>query len=115
MFEVAEIIYRILSEDATLSAIVGTKIFPLIADQDTQPPFVLYSVDQEKPYSKQGTYQYSISTSAIEDTYNDAAILSELLKGAMEAAPEKFMYQGGTVTYTEDNRFRITQNYEFKK
>lgn len=35
-------IYSILSGDATLAAIIGTKIYPVQAPQRTPPPFVVY-------------------------------------------------------------------------
>jgi hypothetical protein len=39
-----ESLYRRLVDDAGVSAIAGTKVFPLVADQDAAAPFVVYQI-----------------------------------------------------------------------
>lgn len=40
---IGKYIYARLTADATVSGLVGTKIYPIAAPQETAPPFVVYS------------------------------------------------------------------------
>ena len=47
--EVGKTVYAMLAADATLTALVSTKIYPVIAPQNVASPFVVYSIASAIP------------------------------------------------------------------
>ena len=115
MFEVSELIYSILSNNVALAAVVGNKIYPLVADQKDEEPFIVYYVSEESNYSKQGQSQYRIIIAAYHTNYNAAVQLSGLIKDAIFGAAEMFRYVSGTPKLSEEYLISVELNYEYKK
>lgn len=109
-------IYEILNNNAALTALVNDKIFPLVADQGIQYPFVNYHVSEDPAYSKDGKIEVIVSITSYAKSYNDAAELADVVKAALEdaAVPERFYYLGGSPNYNEEKLISVNQNYKYK-
>ena len=115
MFEVSELIYQILSSNTALAAAVGNSIYPLVADQDQELPFVVYSVGEQPTYSKNGQNDYTIQIVAYHENYNDALAVSNLIKDAIFGAAEVFRYISGSPELTAEYLISVKLNYNYKK
>lgn len=80
-------IFRILSSDKTLNEIVGTKIFPIVADDDVKFPYIILERTSITPYTYKGgvgydkaTFQIKIADSDYINTINIAEKVRELLE-----------------------------------
>lgn len=114
MRELSEIIYGILSADAGLIAVVGNKIFPLLADQNIKEPFITYNLREEPKYSKEGKLEYTVTVSSFHNTYNDVCDLGDLVKEALLVNSDKyFAYEGGQPYYNEEKQLSVVQSYGY--
>jgi len=81
-------VYRILSTNAEVTAIVGTKIFPEVAEQETALPLIVYQLQSVAPEdthdgpSKLDEVRFEFLCYA--DTYNGAADLGDKVRGALD-------------------------------
>lgn len=91
-------IYNILSNDADVSALVGTRIFPNVAKNKTQFPFIIYDVDGESPTDdKDGVSTLdtdSAMVSGYSKTYAEASDLALKIRTALDRVKGTF---GGVV------------------
>lgn len=85
-------VYTQLSNHAGLTALVGVKIYPLIAPQGAQAPFVVYQkVSRIPAYSHSGysTYQkVRLQISCFAETYLEAKNIAAQVVDAMETWPD---------------------------
>ena len=114
MFEISDLIYKILTEATGVNAIVGLNVFPIIADQKTQTPFIVYELEELPRYSKGSDYEYLITVNGVEETPTKAFILSDAIKTAMENANEVFKYEGAQTHYQNEKELIIKQRYKIK-
>jgi len=81
-------IYNILSGDADVSALVGTRIFPNVAKNKTQFPFIIYDVNGEIPNDdKDGVSSLDIDgvmVSCYSKTYAEASDLARKMRTALD-------------------------------
>ena len=80
-------IYSILSKDEGLKKLVGNKIYPLIAEESTTFPFIIFRKDNIlTSYSKDGSVNDSVDFSiAIASTnYQDTILIAELVRTLLE-------------------------------
>lgn len=76
----------ILLADANVSALVGSKIFPCVAPENTDGIFIVYSRDKySKSLSKSGFYQDEchLAISIVSDNYDDGIDLAEAVDEAL--------------------------------
>ena len=94
---IGKVIYNILSNDADVIAIVGTKIYPMMAGQEQDLPFITYDVLSDIPsQSKTGASlldQYRVQVSAFGYVYATLMDLHEKIRTALDQ-------QSGTVGTT---------------
>lgn len=87
-------IYNILSNDADITALVGARIFPNVAKNSTQFPFVIYDVNSEKPEdTKDGVSSLdvdSVMISGYSKTYIEASDLALKIRTALDRASGSF-------------------------
>ena len=114
MFEVAELIFTILSTDSGVNTIVGNKIFPLVADQKTKTPFIVYELEELPRYSKGSANEYIITIHGFEDNFNKTIVLSEAIKTALAGAAQIFKYEGSQTHYQSEKELIIKQRYKYK-
>tara|TARA_R110000737_G_scaffold205578_2_gene224162 strand:- start:9890 stop:11038 length:1149 start_codon:yes stop_codon:yes gene_type:complete len=92
------VIYNILSGDADVSALVGTRIFPNVAKNKTQFPFIIYDVENEAPTDdKDGVSTLDVDgvmVSVYSKTYVEASDLARKIRTALDRVRGTF---GGVV------------------
>jgi hypothetical protein len=92
-------IYYLLSNNAGLSALVGTRVFPEIAEQNTALPYVVYTIRSNEPSDTQrGPSELdtaSIEVNCFADTYQTAIAISVAVRAAIDRA--KGTYSGVNV------------------
>ena len=88
--QIGKAIYSILSADAELSALVGNRIFPLIAvkahDEETIYPFIVFRRDSINPsYSKDGINSdiTTVSILCVSNDYEQSALVADLALSAL--------------------------------
>lgn len=80
-------IYKLLVANEDLVAIVDNKMFPLIANENTTFPFIVYQRDSiYTEYTKDGKYcdNINISINIAATTYNQSIEIAELVRTAIE-------------------------------
>jgi len=115
MKTVSELIYQILHTYTGVVAVVGDKIFPLLADQDSEVPFIVYLLSEEPVYSKFKKNSYGISVVAYHTNYNALLDLSAQIKAAFEASPAVFRYEGSEPQFNVENLYSIAIRYNYKQ
>ena len=81
-------IYTILTEDAGVSAVVGTRVYPQVAAQGAAFPFVVYVLQDNSPSdTKSGVstldeVRYDIVAAA--ETYTELSSLTERIRLALD-------------------------------
>lgn len=80
-------IFSILTSDKSLKEMVGTKIFPIVADDDVKFPYIILERTSITPYTYKGgvgydkaTFQIKIADSDYINTINIAEKVRELLE-----------------------------------
>lgn len=110
-------IHEILKTDTDVIALVAVdNIFPLIADQGTQLPWINYHVSEDPTYSKEGKLEIIVSIGIYAKDYNAAAEIADKVRDAFlkDATPEQFFYLNGSPNYSEERLISVNQNYKFK-
>jgi hypothetical protein len=87
MINIENIVYSILSTDATVSAAFGTRIYPVIVPFDSVLPAIAYRISGVEPYETQSSAsnmtKYSIQISVFSLTYSGLYALSTAVESAM--------------------------------
>jgi hypothetical protein len=96
-------IYNILKNDAMLSALVGDRIFPLVAQNGTTTPFLIYNrSDVTSALTKDGRIDQSVQTTIdiVASTYMqgiEIAIRADKVLSGSHMTPH-----GGFYTYVQN-------------
>lgn len=92
-------IYALLSANATLVTAVSTRIFPDMATQEADYPFLIYTVTGTDPSDSKdgvsGLDAVQVSVTTFATTYTQAVDVSELVRTALDR--KTGTYQGVTV------------------
>jgi|TARA_R100001163_G_scaffold1123_1_gene1660 hypothetical protein len=90
--EIGKAIYNILNGDNAVRTLVGTRIFPNVAPQTTQFPFIIYDVNGVTPNdTKDGVSTLdtnSVMISCYSETYSQASDLAKKIRIAMDRINE---------------------------
>lgn len=85
--QVGKAIYNILSNDVDVVNKVNKKIYPLVADQSTTFPFIVYRRTGLEPSTTKDRYIYSssaiIQIVIASENYNDSVDIAEKVKDAL--------------------------------
>jgi len=81
---IGKAIYNILSNDATLTGLVGTNIFPQIAPQDTNAPFVVYVTSNTIPSQHKDGAAPNDQVDTYAKTHSSAVNISEQIRTLLE-------------------------------
>lgn len=115
MFEVSEIIFSILNEDAALTAL-GVDVQPLISDEETPYPLVNYTVSELAGTSKDGAFPYVIAIQIYAKTYGEGLVIADAVKDAIATSTvPNFSYNGTNTQVNAFGEYYIESNYQFKK
>ena len=81
-------IYNLLSNEAKVTSVVGTKIFPETAPQGQAPPYVVYSVISNAPSNVKETGKTidvaQVEIYSVETTYKKAITLGIGIRTALD-------------------------------
>ena len=87
---VGKAIYELLVSDATVESLVQEKIFPNVAAQTTEFPFIVYDVTSDDPEdTKDGVSTLDSNTvmvSGYAQTYSKASSLAVAIRDALDRA-----------------------------
>lgn len=87
MIQIGKAVYQILSNDAKVKEMVGNKIYPLIANQGTTYPFIIYKRTGIEPVISKDRFICSEVTSVdviiASDRYDESIEVAELVKDAL--------------------------------
>lgn len=110
-------IYKILTEDATLSGLTKGQIYPVIAEENVTYPFVIFSkTDAYANYTKDilaydsATIQVAIAAVNYFQTVDIAERVRALLEGRRDSYFANVQFVSVTEDYVED---AYTQTLEF--
>ncbi|HIP35271.1 MAG TPA: DUF3168 domain-containing protein [Crocinitomix sp.] len=120
MIQLSNLIYKGLSEDTEVSNLVGTKVFPLIADQKTKLPFIVYRVSLLNSVTKDKAERFSVEILSFETSYNKSLALNEKAVNAIDNVDlaginYKFIKGSAEPLIDTDNRFYVKQIINIKK
>lgn len=119
-FKVTTILRQVLIEDAEISALVGTQIFPIAAPSDTIGDFITYQRDE---YSKDRTknqvarHTCKVFISAISDSYGRSQHLAELIDKTLDGVHKDLglsVYMEDSTEDLEDGKYIQTLLFEIK-
>lgn len=86
--KVGKAIYSILRNDGDVNSLVDTRIFPLVAKNDTRFPFIIYDVGSENPEdTKDGVSTLdvdSVMVSVYSQSYEEASDLARKVRTALD-------------------------------
>jgi len=111
---IGKAIYGILSGTTAVTDIVGTKIFPEIAEQETAVPFVVYQVQSVQPEDTHDgpskLDEVRVEVLCYDDAYNGAADLAVAVRGALDRV--KGTYNGVNVESVQFNDVDFEIEYD---
>jgi len=93
MAKVGDIIYHVCTTDANLSTL-GDRIYPVIADQNPNPPFLVYTMigsEYEPTKDKHAQVVRRMSLAVWHTNYDLAYDLAEQLRASFDFRQEKAM------------------------
>jgi hypothetical protein len=96
--KVGAAIYSLLVNDSAVAAIVGTRIYPELAEEGASAPYIVYSVVSNTPSdTKEGTPidEAQLEVFSVADTYAAANDLADKVRAALD---RKSQIVVGTVT-----------------
>ena len=86
--EIGKAIYNILANNSDINTLVGTRIFPNVAPQTTQFPFIIYDITGVRPNdTKDGASTLDtndVMISCYSKTYSQASDLAKKIRIAMD-------------------------------
>lgn len=85
-WKIGNVIRYILVNDDDLKPLLGSKVYPLIAPENTQGDFILYRREQyQKSWAKQGVYEDScqVAVTIVSDNYDKAIDIAEKVDKAL--------------------------------
>lgn len=81
-------LYAKLSAAASVTALCGTRIYPVVAPQEAAAPFVVYRVLEQRGHGNVGgvpdAWVTRFELAAVADGYGEAAALAEALRAATD-------------------------------
>ena len=85
---IGKAIYNVLMEDETIQSYVSGRVFPLVAEQSTNYPFIVYwrNSVQSVNYTKDGYGEDSVDFTvlAVSDKYQVSIFIANLIRMVLE-------------------------------
>ena len=83
---IGKVVYNILSSDKSFKEVIGNRIYPLIADEGTIFPFVIYSrIGIDEQSTKDSTSeQIRVLVQVAANNYQQSIETAEIIRAAME-------------------------------
>lgn len=87
MIQIGKAVYQILSNDTKVKEMVGNNIYPLVANQGTTYPFIIYRRTGIEPVTSKDRFICNEVTSVdviiASDRYDESIEVAELVKDAL--------------------------------
>lgn len=83
---IGKVVYNILSSDKSFKETIGNRIYPLIADEGTSFPFVIYSrigIDEQSTKDS-SEEQIRVLVQVAANNYQQSIETAEIIRAAME-------------------------------
>ena len=120
-------LYYLLTNDSPISAIVGTRVFPEIADQEQTKPYVVYNIRSNDPSDVQAAPS-ALDTASVEvncyaPTYAGAIELSDAVRTCLDRRSgtysgvnvQSIQYITEVMDFEEPQRlYRVMSDYEVR-
>lgn len=91
MLKLSDEIFAFLTAQAAFAAVMGTRVFPIMALEGTTTPFTTYRINDKTPFSKDGTTEsFSLFFWFGSNQYRDMIVFTELME---EIIKEKTTYE----------------------
>ena len=85
---IGKLIYNRLTTDASITAYIGTKVYPDITPQDVQYPFVVYSIINSVPVDykdgQSNLEEISIQIDVYTQSYDDTQEVANLIRNRLD-------------------------------
>lgn len=97
--KVGAAIYSMLKDDSAVSALVGTRIYPELAEEGAQTPYVVYSVVSNTPVDTKDSApvdEAQLEVFSVADTYAAANDLADKVRAAL-SRQSQIVYETVTV------------------
>ncbi len=102
MIQQSEALFSFLTSETDFTAVMGTKIYPIVALEGVQPPFATYRIQEEMPRSQDGdAADIQLFCWFSANKYKECATLVDKLKPIIENSPN-YIWQSQTIDYIED-------------
>lgn len=92
--QVGKVIYDILSNDESVKQRVDKKIFPLIAENGTTFPFIIYKRTSIIPYTSKDRFIHqenaTVDVLIASDKYFDSIEIADIVKDALQGKKGEF-------------------------
>lgn len=98
-------IYNILSKDSSLNKLVGKNIFPLIAEEETTFPFIVFKRNSLSPnYAKYqvGNDTVNFSVYIVSNNYANTIDIAEAVRNSLELHRDEYFQIIQMENITED-------------
>ena len=82
-------IYRILSEDETISGYVGKKIFPIVVESGTQYPYIVFTrTSINTNFSKDGIIKdiVNVEINCVTDKYLEGCVIANAVRNLLDCS-----------------------------
>lgn len=113
MIEASKLIYDLLVGDPDVVALVGQRIYPLMASQNASRPFIMYNLVQLPKVSKDAKNDFLVSISGYGGSYKKVLEIGEAIKKALEVSENIYNFSGGATEYITDDLMSINIKYKF--
>lgn len=92
--QIGKVIYDILSTDTAITSKVGSRIFPLIAENGTMFPFIVYKRNSIEPSTSKDRFIYSesiiIEIAIAATKYNESIEIAEAVRETLEGKKGRY-------------------------
>ena len=122
-----KVLYGILGTTAPVQALVGTKIYPLLAPQGISQPFIVFQTTQRTPSDTKKNVSrldvYVLELSIVSNDYPNACAITAAVRTALDqysgtvnaVKVDSIVYDSGTTFYDEQSYlFVINETYNMR-
>jgi hypothetical protein len=118
-------IYNLLMNNEHINEMVGTKIFPIVAENGTEFPFITYTKTNVQPTQMTKDWQHednvSIQINVASTSYSESALIAQYVREALESPKWhmddmviRYLQLAGIVEAYTDNTYIQTLSFTCK-
>lgn len=113
MDNVSTLIYQFFTTQTAFTSVVGTRIYPLVAREETPYPFVIYTIGNPEPLTKEATsYPVSVNLYFEKSSYTECVSFQNTVKNLIDNGVNWNLVDSA-VDFIEDNQSIVaTVNFE---